>query len=71
VSLSTFDVFKMGSGLEFAHDGPDAGCARIWAERLARRRTAGEDAGGRDPTVSARSALTGSGHGTDRAVLLA
>jgi L-serine dehydratase len=69
VSLSTFDVFKIGIGPSSSHTMGPMRAAHEFARRL-------ESAGllGRTCEVVIRLygslALTGSGHGTDRAVLL-
>jgi L-serine dehydratase len=69
VSLSTFDVFKIGIGPSSSHTMGPMQAAREFATRLA-------SAGVLDKTLEVvirlygSLALTGGGHGTDRAVLL-
>src|SRR3954464_4253109 len=72
MAISVFDLFTIGIGPSSSHTVGPMRAARRFAERLAG--LAGEDVLGRTARVRAELfgslALTGKGHGTDRAVLM-
>ena len=70
MSLSTFDIFKIGIGPSSSHTMGPMRAAREFALRLQGAAAAREDLRGRDQVVRLDWPSTGSGHGTDRAVLL-
>ena len=69
MTLSVFDIFKVGIGPSSSHTmGPDARRARV-RSRLEARRTAARHTSQIAVRLYGSLALTGVGHGTDRAVL--
>ncbi len=70
MAISVFDLFTIGVGPSSSHTVGPMRAARRFGERLERGRACSHAPRACAPSSTARSALTGRGHGTDRAVLL-